>query len=71
MFVSGTFRSGLNFTLFFANSKFYAKIIVYFDHNGFTYWTMGAPIEEATIINQTQKENSYKVRLQNGALPQK
>ena len=51
--------------------KFYSKTIVYFDHNGFTYWTMGAPIEETIIINRTQKENSYEVRLKNGTLPQK
>ena len=49
--------------------NFYSKTIVYFDHNGFTYWTMGAPIEETIIINRTQKENSYEVRLKNGTLP--
>ena len=51
--------------------KFYSKPIVYFDHNGYTYWTMGAPIEETIIINRTKKENSYEVRLKNGTLPQK
>ena len=51
--------------------KFYSKTIVYFDHNGFTYWTMGAPIEETIIINRTKKENSYEERLKNGTLPKK
>jgi len=51
--------------------KFYSKMIVYFNHNGFTYWTMGAPIEETIIINRTQKENSYEERLKNGTLPKK
>ena len=51
--------------------NFYSKPIVYFDHNGLTYWTMGAPIEETIIINRTQKENSYEERLKNGTLPKK
>jgi len=51
--------------------KFYSKTMVYFDHNGFIYWTMGAPIEETIIINRTQKENSYEERLKNGTLPKK
>ena len=51
--------------------KFYSKTMVYFDHNGFTYWTMGAPIEETIIINRTQKENTYEERLKNGTLPKK
>jgi hypothetical protein len=35
------------------------------------FYSMGAPIEETTIINRTQKENSYEERLKNGTLPQK
>jgi len=49
--------------------KFYSKTMIYFDHNGFIYWTMCAPIKETIIINRTQKENSYKERLKNGTLP--
>ena len=49
--------------------KFYSETFVFFDHNGFIYWTMGEPIEETIIINRTQKENSYEVRLKNGTLP--
>lgn len=49
--------------------NFYSKTIIYFDQDGYTYWTMGAPIEETTIINRTQTENSYEQRLINGTLP--
>lgn len=49
--------------------KFYSKPITYFDCKGYTYWTMGALIEETTIINRTQKENTYEERLKNGTLP--
>ena len=49
--------------------QFYSKKIVYFDQDGYTYWTMGAPVEETIIINRTQKENTYEERLKNGTLP--
>jgi hypothetical protein len=49
--------------------RFYAKPITYFDQDGYTYWTMGAPVEETIIINRTQTENSYEQRLKNGTLP--
>jgi len=48
---------------------FYQKPITYFDEDGMTYWTMGAPIEETTIINRCRKENTYEERLKNGTLP--
>ena len=35
--------------------KFYNKTITYFDEDGMTYWTMGAPIEETIIINRCDK----------------
>jgi hypothetical protein len=31
--------------------RFYTKRITYFDEDGLVYWTMGAPIEETTIVN--------------------
>ena len=37
---------------------------------GLTYWTMGAPVEETTIINRCQKENTYEVRFKEGRLPE-
>lgn len=49
--------------------KFYKKEIVYFEEDGLIYWTMGAPIEETTIINRCKKENSYEYRLENNSLP--
>jgi len=49
--------------------KFYSKTIIYFESDGYIYWTMGAPINETTIINRTEKGNSYEERLKNGTLP--
>jgi hypothetical protein len=53
------------------NENYYSEQYTYFDHNGYMYWTMGAPIEETKIINRTQKENSYEERLRKGTLPKK
>ena len=49
--------------------KFYAMSITYFDEAGLTYWTMGAPVEQTTIINRCKKEDSYECRLIRGTLP--
>lgn len=49
---------------------FYNKKITYYDEDGIVYWTMGAPIEETTIINRCKKENSYEYRLAHGCLPE-
>ena len=49
--------------------RFYTKTITYFDQDGYTYWTMGAPIEETIIINRTQTENTYEQRLKARTLP--
>ena len=49
--------------------KFYRMSITYYDEDGLTYWTMGAPIETETVINRCPKENTYEVRLRNGTLP--
>lgn len=49
--------------------KFYNKSITYFDHDGMTYWTMGAPIDDTIIINRCQKEDTYQVRKNKGRLP--
>jgi hypothetical protein len=51
--------------------KFYTMSITYFDYDGMTYWTMGAPIEETIIINRCRKEETYEVRLKEGRLPEK
>jgi hypothetical protein len=49
--------------------KFYSKSITYYDHEGMTYWTMGAPIPETIIINRCKKDDTYEVRLKQGRLP--
>lgn len=49
--------------------KFYKMPITYFDQEGMTYWTMGAPIEETIIVNRCLKENTYEVKLKEGRLP--
>ena len=48
---------------------FYRRKITYYDEDGRTYWTMGAPVEETTIINRCKKEDTYEVRLAKGTLP--
>ncbi len=48
---------------------FYHKSITYYDEGVLVYWTMGAPIEETTIINRCKKADSYAYRLKNGSLP--
>jgi len=50
--------------------KFYRKSITYYDDGGLVYWTMGAPIEETTIINRCKKENTYEHRLLRGTVPE-
>jgi hypothetical protein len=48
---------------------FYARALTYYDEDGMTYWTMGAPLEETTIINRCRKEDTYEVRKAEGRLP--
>jgi hypothetical protein len=50
--------------------RFYDKKFIFFDEIGMTYWTMGEPINETTIINRCPKENTYDYRLKNGTLPE-
>jgi hypothetical protein len=42
--------------------RFYSRAITYFDSGGFTYWTMGAPVEETTIVNRCRKEDTFEAR---------
>lgn len=49
--------------------KLYNKTITYFDHDGKTYWTMGAPIPQTIIINRCKKEDTYEVQKLEGKLP--
>jgi hypothetical protein len=50
---------------------FYRKAITYFDEAGMTYWTMGNPVEQTTIINRCKKEQTYEERRKNGTLPER
>ena len=50
--------------------RFYHRTLVYFEEDGFLYWTMGAPVEETVIINRCKVEESYENRLKAGTLPQ-
>lgn len=49
--------------------RFYSMRITYYDEDGLVYWTMGAPIEETTIINRCKKEQTYEYRLAHNDLP--
>jgi hypothetical protein len=40
------------------DSKFYQEIYTFFDEDGKTYWTMGAPLEETTVINRCREEET-------------
>lgn len=48
---------------------FYERVTVYFEEAGKVYWTMGAPIEETTIVNRCRSEDTYESRLAAGTLP--
>lgn len=49
--------------------RFYSKSIIYHEEDGLLYWTMGAPVEETTIINRCKNQDSYEYRLRKGTLP--
>ena len=48
--------------------EFYQKAITYYDEGEMVYWTMGAPVEETTIINRCREVDSYEWRLKDGTL---
>lgn len=50
-------------------SHFYQRSITYFEEAGLVYWTMGAPIEQTTIINRCRKEDTFESRSKLGTLP--
>ena len=49
--------------------RFYQKVLIYHEEAGMTYWTMGAPISETTIVNRCRSEDTYERRLEAGTLP--
>jgi hypothetical protein len=52
-------------------ARFYERPIVYYEENGLVYWTMGAPLQETTVINRCKSEDTYERRLEQGTLPQR
>ena len=50
--------------------RFYSRQLIYYEAGGLLYWTMGAPLEETTIINRCKVEDSYDSRLRSGTLPE-
>lgn len=50
--------------------RFYKKKIIYFEEDSLVYWTMGAAVDQTTIINRCPKENTYEYRLRAGTLPE-
>lgn len=51
------------------DGRFYKQTNKYYDDEKFSYWTMGAPIEDTEVINRCLKESTYERRLARGALP--
>jgi len=49
---------------------FYRKAITYYAEADLVYWTMGAPLDETTIINRCKAEGTYEERLKRGTLPE-
>ena len=50
--------------------RFYEKVLVYYEEAGMVYWTMGAPVDETTIVNRCRSEDTYERRLEEGRLPE-
>lgn len=50
-------------------ASFYDTVNVYYEEAGRVYWTMGAPLEETTIINRCLSRDTYERRLAEGRLP--
>jgi hypothetical protein len=49
--------------------RFYRRTITYFAEDGFVYWTMGAPVDQTTILNRCRQEDSFESRARKGTLP--
>ncbi len=49
--------------------KFYERDFTYFEDRGKVYWTMGEPIDETTVINRCDMEQTYEYRLAHNDLP--
>lgn len=40
--------------------KFFKRAFIYFYHDGYKYWTMGAPIPQTILINRTNDFKKYE-----------
>ncbi len=49
--------------------RFYDSKFIYFHGPDHVYWTMGEPIEETTIINRCDEDQTYEHRLLSNELP--
>jgi hypothetical protein len=49
--------------------RFYDSKFIYFHGPDHVYWTMGDPIEETTIINRCDENQTYEYRLSDNDLP--
>ena len=50
--------------------RFYSREFTYFEVAGLVYWTMGAPVDETTILNRCRKEDTFEYRERAGTLPE-
>jgi len=56
MEVEDTFISFIEYIRKYGYQKrFFKKMIIYCDIGDYTYWTMGAPIEETVVINRKER----------------
>jgi len=51
------------------DGRFYERVMTYYEEAGTTYWTMGAPLPETTIVNRCRSEDTYESRVEAGTLP--
>jgi hypothetical protein len=51
------------------DGRFYATPIRYYEEDGLVYWTMGAPLDETTIVNRCRREDTFAAREAAGRLP--
>jgi hypothetical protein len=51
------------------SSRSRSRSRAHFAEDGLLYWTMGAPLDQTTIINRCEQQDSYENRLKNGTLP--
>jgi hypothetical protein len=49
--------------------RFYERVLTYYEEAGLVYWTMGAPVDQTTIVNRCGIEDTYERRLARGELP--